>query len=160
MENNNVPEPELRPKPTLNKLILFGAGGHAKSCIDIILQQKKYRIISIIEKTNSKEKFLYNYKIINDQNFKNLKKMVKSIREVETILGNGIKKPSKTELENLKVVRKYIVANEEIKKGNKFKIANLNFKRTGKKGISPMNIEKVINKKAGKNFKKDDLITI
>ena len=25
MENNNLPEPELRPKPTLNKLILFGS---------------------------------------------------------------------------------------------------------------------------------------
>ncbi len=61
----------------MNKLILFGAGGHAKSCIDIILQQKKYRIVSIIEKTNSKEKLLYNYKIINDQNYKNLRKVAK-----------------------------------------------------------------------------------
>tara|TARA_A100001015_G_C15006734_1_gene721047 strand:+ start:1155 stop:2165 length:1011 start_codon:yes stop_codon:yes gene_type:complete len=88
------------------------------------------------------------------------KKMVESIREVETILGSGVKKPSKTELENLKAVRKYIVANKEIKKGDKFNISSLNFKRTGKKGISPMIIDKIINKKAKKDFKKDDLITI
>ena len=59
-----------------------------------------------------------------------------------------------------KVVRKYIVAKKEIKKGEKFSILNLDYKRTGKKGISPMSTNQIINKKAKQNLQKDDLIVI
>ena len=47
MENNNLPEPELRPKPTLNKLILFGNGGSASDAqhiaTELVVKYKKKR---------------------------------------------------------------------------------------------------------------------
>ena len=46
-----------------------------------------------------------------------LKSMVISIRNIEKALGNGIKKPSKSEIQNIKLVRKSIVAKTKIKKG-------------------------------------------
>ena len=45
-----------------------------------------------------------------------LKQLVKSIRIIEKSIGNGIKNPSKSEIKNLDIVRKSIVANREIKK--------------------------------------------
>ena len=41
----------------MKKLIIFGGGGHCNSCIDVILTQKKFKIVSIIdEKTKEKKK--------------------------------------------------------------------------------------------------------
>ena len=34
----------------MKKLILIGTGGHAKACIDVIKEQKKYKIIGLVEK--------------------------------------------------------------------------------------------------------------
>ena len=38
----------------MKKIILIGAGGHAKSCIDVIELQNKYKIIGLID--NKKKK--------------------------------------------------------------------------------------------------------
>jgi len=46
-----------------------------------------------------------------------LKAMVKAIRNIELALGDGIKKPSKSESKNINIARKSIVANCYIKKG-------------------------------------------
>ena len=32
----------------MKKILLIGAGGHSKSCIDVIELQKKYRIVGLI----------------------------------------------------------------------------------------------------------------
>ena len=45
-----------------------------------------------------------------------LKAMVHAIRNIEKALGNGIKKPSRSEMKNIQVVRKSIVAAKDIKK--------------------------------------------
>ena len=88
-----------------------------------------------------------------------LKQMVKSIRNIEKAMGNGVKKPSKSEKKNIEIARKSIVANQEIKKGDFFTKDNLAVKRPGS-GISPMEWEHVIDQKASKDFDRDDLIVL
>ena len=83
--------------------------------------------------------------------------MVKSIRNIEKALGTGIKKPSPSEMPNMKVARKSIVASRDIKAGEILTEDNLTVKRPGN-GISPMEWEKVIGTKARRDYKKDDLI--
>ena len=78
--------------------------------------------------------------------------MVKSIRNIEIALGNGLKKPKPSEIINKNVVRKSLVAFKEIKKGDRFSKLNITAKRPGY-GLSPMLIKKVIGKKAKKNLK-------
>ena len=55
----------------MKKIILIGAGGHCKSCIDVIEKNKLFKISGIID--NNKSKKILNYKIIGRD--KNLKKI-------------------------------------------------------------------------------------
>ncbi|MBF7048979.1 N-acetylneuraminate synthase [Campylobacter volucris] len=86
-----------------------------------------------------------------------LKAMVKSIRDIEQALGDGVKKPSKSEMKNINIVRKSLVAKKAIKKGECFSEENLTTKRPGN-GICAMNYEKYIGKIAQKNYQEDELI--
>ncbi len=88
---------------------------------------------------------------------KQFKKMAQNIRNTESILGSYLKKPSKSELKNIKIVRKSIVALKDIKKGEVFSSSNLTVKRPGT-GISPIYWDRYIGKVSRKNFKKDSLI--
>ena len=88
-----------------------------------------------------------------------LKAMVQAIRNVESCLGDGIKKPSKSEKRNMRIARKSIVAKCDIELGEVFSDQNLSVKRPGT-GISPMQWEQVVGKKAAKAFKKDELIEL
>jgi len=90
---------------------------------------------------------------------KELEEMVKSIRNIEIALGDGIKKPSKSEKKNMAIARKSIVAQEFINKGEEFTEKNITTKRPGN-GISPMRWNEILGRKAIKNFKPDDLIEI
>ena len=90
---------------------------------------------------------------------KEFKYMVQSIRNIELAIGNGIKKPSKSEIKNLSVIRKFIVAAEDIKRGSMFSEKNLTTKRSDT-GISPIFWERIIGTKANKNYKKDQVILI
>ena len=91
-------------------------------------------------------------------NPKDFKKYVKNIRETEAILGNNKKRVSKIEKKNSKVVRKFLVAKNLIKKGEIFTYKNITFKRTNRTGISASNYQKLIGKKAKKNYKLDEQI--
>ena len=86
-----------------------------------------------------------------------LKAMVKAIKNVEKALGTGIKKPSKSELKNLPIARKSIVAKQPIRQGEVFNENNLTVKRPGT-GISPMRWHEVLGKKAQRDYEKDELI--
>ena len=88
-----------------------------------------------------------------------LKAMVLAIRNIEKAFGDGIKKPSASELKNILVVRKSIVAAVNIKKGDVFSDNNIGAKRPGN-GISPMEWDNVVGKTAKKDFKEDELIEI
>jgi N,N'-diacetyllegionaminate synthase len=86
-----------------------------------------------------------------------LEPMVKAIRNIEKALGDGIKKPSKSESKNIEIVRKSIVAKRDIKKGEKFTEENLSIKRPGN-GISPMRWDEILGQIARKDYKEDELI--
>jgi N,N'-diacetyllegionaminate synthase len=88
-----------------------------------------------------------------------LRTMIQSIRNVEKTLGVGIKKLTKSEYKNLKIVRKSIVAKTNIKKGEKFSKKNITVKRPAK-GLSPMKWDSVIGKISKKNYKIDNFIKI
>lgn len=86
-----------------------------------------------------------------------LKAMVKAIRNIEKALGNGIKKPSSSEMPNIEVVRKSIVAKYDIKKDEILTKDNLVIKRPGS-GISPMRWNEIVGTIAIKDYNEDDLI--
>lgn len=83
--------------------------------------------------------------------------MVEAIRNVEIALGNGEKKPSKSELKNIHIVRKSIVAKRTINEGEVFTTDNVTIKRPGN-GISPMEWDKIIGTNAKRLFREDDQI--
>lgn len=89
-----------------------------------------------------------------------LKEMVKAIRNIEqAISGDGLKKPSASEMKNIEIARKSIVALASISKGEIFTQENLTIKRPGT-GISPMKWDDVIGRAASKDYSTDDLIEI
>lgn len=88
-----------------------------------------------------------------------LREMIKSIRNIEKALGTGEKKPVDSELGNIIVARKSIIASKNIKKGEVFTTDNLTTKRPGN-GISPMRWHEVIGKVASRDFYEDELIEL
>ncbi|MCR5591998.1 MAG: N-acetylneuraminate synthase [Lachnospiraceae bacterium] len=85
--------------------------------------------------------------------------MVRSIRNIELALGNGIKAPSESEIGNRAAARKSIVAARPIKAGEEFSEDNITTKRPGY-GISPMRWNEVIGKRAARDFCEDELIEL
>jgi len=88
-----------------------------------------------------------------------LKAMVTAVRNIERAMGDGVKKPSHSEIKNIQIARKSIVAKKCIKKGGPFTENNLTVKRPGM-GISPMLWDNVIGQKAKQKFKPDDPIVL
>jgi N,N'-diacetyllegionaminate synthase len=89
-----------------------------------------------------------------------LKAMVQSIRNIEKAIGgSGIKEPSESEIKNILIARKSIVAKTSIQKGDRFTEFNITTKRPGT-GISPMRWDEVIDKIANKDFDEDELIKL
>ena len=86
-----------------------------------------------------------------------LKAMVKAIRNIEKALGDGIKKPSKSETPNIPIVRKSIVASCSIKKGELLSEKNLAVKRPAN-GINPMKWDEVVGSVAQKDYEADETI--
>lgn len=83
--------------------------------------------------------------------------MVAAIRHIESALGDGVKKPRGKELRNIDIVRKSIVASRGIKKGETFSAANITVKRPGT-GINPMKWDKIVGRRAKKDFQEEELI--
>ena len=90
---------------------------------------------------------------------KELRLMIKLIRNIEVSLGQPIKQASKSEIKNMPLVRKSIVAKSKIKIGERFTKNNLTTKRPGT-GISPMKWNFIIGKKASRAFDEDELIVL
>lgn len=86
-----------------------------------------------------------------------LKAMVQAIRHIDQALGDGIKKPSKSEAKNIDIARKSIVASRQIKIGESFSADNVTIKRPGN-GISPMRWDEVLGQVARRDYQEDDLI--
>lgn len=88
-----------------------------------------------------------------------LKEMVRAIRNIELSLGNGQKLPSDSEKRNINIVRKSIVAKNDIAKGELLTEENLTTKRPGN-GLSPMKWREVLGTEAVRDFKRDELIEL
>ena len=86
-----------------------------------------------------------------------LKNMVRAIRNIEISLGSPDKFVTDSEKRNREIVRKSIVAKTYIRKGDFFNENNLATKRPGS-GLSPMNWDKVLGKRALRDYCEDEII--
>jgi len=85
--------------------------------------------------------------------------MVRGIRDIEAALGDGVKRPTASELKNREVARKSIVAARAIEAGEPFSPDNLTTKRPGN-GLSPMEWDRVIGRRAGRGYLRDEAIEL
>lgn len=85
--------------------------------------------------------------------------MVKAIRNIELALGDGIKRPSPSEIKNRAIARKSLVAAVPIRAGQKFTPKNVTAKRPGT-GLSPARWDEVIGRSALRDFAQDELIEL
>lgn len=88
-----------------------------------------------------------------------LRAMVKAIRNIEQALGDGHKAISDSERKNIAVARKSIVAACPIRKGELLTDKNLTVMRPGN-GISPMRWEEVIGTYAIRDYQEEDPIEL
>lgn len=86
-----------------------------------------------------------------------LKELCVKIREIESAMGDGIKRVSKSEKKNIKIARKSLVAKKKINKGEIFNEENLTTKRPAS-GISAIKYDEYLGKRANKNYEEDELI--
>lgn len=88
-----------------------------------------------------------------------LRAMVRAIRDVEQAVGTGEKVPAASEKKNIAVARRSIVAARGIRKGEVFSPENIACKRPGT-GASPMRYWDVLGRKATKQYRKDEVIKL
>ena len=84
--------------------------------------------------------------------------LVSSVRNIETALGSPIKIPVDSEIHNMEVARKSIVAATKISESEIFTEETLTTKRPGL-GISPLHFWDYLGKRSNKTYLKDELIT-
>ena len=84
-----------------------------------------------------------------------LKEMVKAIRNIEITLGDGIKKPNKSEIEIMKVARRSLIANKVIRAGEIIKESDIAIKRPGT-GILPKFKDIIIGMKLINDIRQDE----
>jgi len=88
-----------------------------------------------------------------------LKQMVEAIHQIEESLGSSVKKPAPSEVKNISIARKSIVAAKPIAKGELFTEENLTVKRSGN-GLAPIMLWELIGKKSVRDYQKDELIVM
>lgn len=76
---------------------------------------------------------------------------VSSIRDAESCLGVAIKKPSKSEIANIPVARRSLVATSDIAAGELFTEANIGVKRPGT-GVTPFQYWEVLNSVSSRRY--------
>ncbi|MBX9853398.1 MAG: N-acetylneuraminate synthase [Cytophagaceae bacterium] len=84
-----------------------------------------------------------------------LKAMVKAIRNIDVALGDGIKKPSKSEKDNIVIVRKSIHVKKALEAGHVIKEEDICLKRPAT-GLPPSMYEDIIGKKLFRGKKADE----
>lgn len=87
-----------------------------------------------------------------------LREMIRGIRQVEAALGSPGKFPAPSELKNLEIVRRSLVAVHRIRRGERFSEDNLTSKRPGT-GVSPMQYWDWLGKEAERDFVEDEVIS-
>ena len=87
-----------------------------------------------------------------------LKEMIRCIRQVEAALGSPRKFPARSELKNLDIVRRSLVAAQRIRQGERFSEDNLTSKRPGT-GVSPLHYWDWLGREANQDFEEDEVIS-
>lgn len=86
-----------------------------------------------------------------------LTELVKTIREVEQAMGDGIKRPTASELPNKLTHQKSVVARRNIAEGQIITSEDLTCKRPGT-GVRPRYLEKFVGLRARRNIAADELL--
>ena len=113
--------------------------------------------VKFIEKHFTISKNLAGPDHISSLSPKEMKLLIKKLREVEIMLGSEEKKVTKSEKPNRILVRKSIYARKAIQKGEIFTKKNIDLKRPGK-GLHPKKFKILLGKKSPYIFKEDDPI--
>ena len=85
--------------------------------------------------------------------------LVKTVRDVESALGDGIKQPMVSEIDNKVKMQKSLVLRTDIKTGQTITAQNITCKRPGN-GLSPIWFDKVLGKTATRDLPEDSLLSI
>ena len=88
-----------------------------------------------------------------------LKKMIVEIKKTEKVLGRLDKRPTESEKEIMKFVRKSIIAKKGIEKGSVINEDKIIIKRPGT-GLKPSDLDKIIGKKANRRILKDEVFQL
>lgn len=83
--------------------------------------------------------------------------MVEAIRQIEKALGSPVKKPANSELKNIAIARKSLIATKAISKGDLFTKENVSVKRPGI-GKNPINYWDIIGKSASRDYSVEEPI--
>jgi N-acetylneuraminate synthase len=83
--------------------------------------------------------------------------LVTGIRDVEQALGSGLKIPAPSELKNIDIARKSVVASMPIRRGERFDLNNLTTKRPGH-GVTAMRYYDCLSRVAARDYAVDELI--
>jgi N,N'-diacetyllegionaminate synthase len=83
---------------------------------------------------------------------------ISQIRTSESLMGDGIKRPSLKEIEMQKYSRRGIVSAERIEKGTVLTIKNTSLKRPAI-GIDARDLDKIVGKKINRSLEVDEIIT-
>jgi N,N'-diacetyllegionaminate synthase len=87
-----------------------------------------------------------------------LKRFVAAIRRAHAALGDGIKRPAPSEVENLPLIRRGLVASRSLRKGERLTRDMIAIKRPAT-GIAPNDIDKVLGKQLICDLEDDQPIT-
>ncbi len=93
---------------------------------------------------------------------KEFKEMVKKIRNLESMMGDGVLKPTKNEIKSRNSNLRKVVTLMNITKGEKISLNNVSLKRikSSKKGIKLKNFYKILGKRTSKNLRKEEVLSI
>ena len=83
--------------------------------------------------------------------------LIENLRALESAWGSGEKVPAQSELKNIPIARKVLVAQKRIEKGDRFTVSNLTAKRF-KEGIPPIHYWDLLGKTATKNYQPDEIV--
>ncbi len=86
-----------------------------------------------------------------------LKEMVRAVRDVETAMGDGSKRPSRSELDTRRAATKSIVINTPLRKGTRLKREDMEIRRPGT-GIAPKYMEQLEGKYLLRNVEQETVL--
>ena len=90
-------------------------------------------------------------------NMRDFKKYIKNIRETEIILGSYEKTATKSEIKNIKIVRKSLIINKDLNKNDILSNKNLSVKRPGN-GIPSLLYNQYLGKSLNRRLKKNHFL--